>query len=185
MYPTTTVNSPRVEADYLRPRRSARPVPALPRGLTPRRATSSPPTRPRPSGCARATWCAPSAPTRRARRRRADGGDHVRSAGTWLLWGSKATVISPSHAATVRVLERSTDRGRDGFVELSGRAVTAAQIDAALAADPTSPRSATGRTRATAALAARLRHRGDAALPWGPQWCGADALDLAAGEVVS
>lgn len=25
----------------------------------------------------------------------------------------------------------------------------------------------------------------DAALPWGPQWCGADALDLAAGEVVS
>ena len=39
---------------------------------------------------------------------------------TWLLWGSKATVISPSHAATVRVLERSTDRGRDGFVSFGG-----------------------------------------------------------------
>ena len=25
----------------------------------------------------------------------------------------------------------------------------------------------------------------DAELPWGPQWCAADALDLAAGEVVS
>ena len=25
----------------------------------------------------------------------------------------------------------------------------------------------------------------DASLPWGPQWCGADALDIAAGEVVS
>lgn len=39
---------------------------------------------------------------------------------SWLLWGSKATVISPSHAATVRVLERSTDRGRDGFVSFGG-----------------------------------------------------------------
>lgn len=44
--------------------------------------------------------------------------------------------------------------------------MTAAQIDAALAADPD--------------FAAICDER-DAALPWGPQWCEADALDAAAG----
>ena len=61
--------------------------------------------------------------------------------------------------------------------------MTAAQIDAALAADRTSPRSATSGTRATAPRwPVRPRHRGGRGAPVGPQWCNADALDLAAGR---
>jgi len=39
---------------------------------------------------------------------------------SWRLWGSKATGPSPRHAGIVRALERSTDRGRDGFVSFGG-----------------------------------------------------------------
>ena len=65
--------------------------------------------------------------------------------------------------------------------------MTAREIDAALAADPDFAAVCDERdARYHAALAALdFDTAADAALPWGPQWCGADALDLAAGEVVS
>ena len=65
--------------------------------------------------------------------------------------------------------------------------MTAAQIDAALAADPDFAAICDERDARYRAeiLAFEADTAADAALPWGPQWCGADALDLAAGEVVS
>lgn len=38
----------------------------------------------------------------------------------WKLWGRTATGPTPRHAATVRVLERDTGRGVDGFVAFGG-----------------------------------------------------------------
>ena len=65
--------------------------------------------------------------------------------------------------------------------------MTAREIDAALAADPDFAAVCDERdARYRAALAALdFNTAADAALPWGPQWCGADALDVAAGEVRS
>ena len=65
--------------------------------------------------------------------------------------------------------------------------MTAREIDAALGADPEFAGVCDERDARYRAEIAALDFdtAADAALPWGPQWCGADALDLAAGEVVS
>ena len=63
--------------------------------------------------------------------------------------------------------------------------MTAREIDAALAADPEFAAVCDARHDRYLAdvLALDADTAADAALPWGPQWCGADALDAAAGEV--